>query len=1077
MNLKSLFTAKGMFKGIDASKQNQDMILNGNIFIRPNCTGVEKEIAVNLCARIGIEVLGFDLPIVKIYSNENQLTYPVNIFINCGPFFKSEPGAEILVDSTKGKTYITLCGIDIEALTRKGKELYGLAEAKSQPSKNNIPNPEIIKSKDLSDIMSIKGMFDDNDYDFQADDFTGKIIIEDDCSDENLINYAHIAAKIASQTISIALPIAVLASKARGLNSPTVELSKDGSIDLTKGNLKIDNEAVNYFTKTFPYFDKKQTFHIADATSWISNQVKKSLEHDEFTAFEIIENEFYSETNELINWVESEVLPSIKPGDNINITAAVSEPFDMRKELVQKIQKMLKTSAAKTIEVKIISAFKQGQSFILESVVPEIMMFKDEIAEFVIGFKPFQKSKDEPWDTVSGAAPNYGDYEKDKWFELPIRWLQELYPVDDMIAEKLGISRDLVKFEKLNFESEHTYEILIKDKSGNVLFSISYNIDAVEKHYLKDFPDLGFVHISQGFAQCERNGKVISRKIIKGDREAFWEKYQESLSKCQKYIIDQGKATADNQPFFKRLEVEVFASEPNEVLNIRQDLISSLDALHEDIYFAGLDYFRQFGKKETSEPFMEPGLILPLIHERKGKGISYRISYIDKPVTKYCFKFNLQKIELNGETPIALHYNITELDIPLIEIKAALEKNVNTIDFPFSGTLYFKSGNESISVQVSHTQAQIEEIDIKKALANIENHIISYEEYIQYVKQLRDHPLVNIVKVATSLEQRELYAFEFTSDIPADVVSQAKRVTSRPTFFISSRHHANEISSTNSAFRFIFNMLTDDKFREECLKNFNLVILPLENTDGAVLGYELQKEHPTWIFHPARFNSVGRDFYTDYFTDKESEAQGFTNVWRKWLPDFVTDDHGVPSHEWAQPFSGYVSPWFRGFWLPRSMFYCYCSYVEDPKYPHIKPLYEDIAKHVSKTMDNHDDIVEASLEWKDRHTKYAFNFMPNMYPQDYIGNWIIYLSSRQQSLSAPYPHLRYPWITTFCWITEVADETAQSNYLELCSNTHYAANMAIVDYLSQYQYDVVTEVSDEACVVRICKRRIRDRFN
>ena len=46
------------------------------------------------------------------------------------------------------------------------------------------------------------------------------------------------------------------------------------------------------------------------------------------------------------------------------------------------------------------------------------------------------------------------------------------------------------------------------------------------------------------------------------------------------------------QPFFHELRMDITVSEPDEPTGSREDLISSLDALHEDMYFVGGDYFK-----------------------------------------------------------------------------------------------------------------------------------------------------------------------------------------------------------------------------------------------------------------------------------------------------------------------------------------------------------------------------------------------------------------------------------------------------------------------------------------------------
>ena len=187
----------------------------------------------------------------------------------------------------------------------------------------------------------------------------------------------------------------------------------------------------------------------------------------------------------------------------------------------------------------------------------------------------------------------------------------------------------------------------------------------------------------------------------------------------------------------------------------------------------------------------------------------------------------------------------------------------------------------------------------------------------------------------------------------------------------------------------------------------------------------------------------------------------------------MVDNHGVPTHEWSQPFSGYVSPWFRGFWLPRGLFYGYCMYVDDPRYPEIKSYFELVAQKVSEELDRNEGILSASLDWKDRHTKYAHQFMPNMYPQDYVGNWIYYFEGVPHNPQNFHPHIRYPWITTMEWITEISDETAQGDYLGLCSQTHALADLAVIKILSGAVHEAEEYGTDEKDRVHLVKRRTR----
>ena len=96
---------------------------------------------------------------------------------------------------------------------------------------------------------------------------------------------------------------------------------------------------------------------------------------------------------------------------------------------------------------------------------------------------------------------------------------------------------------------------------------------------------------------------------------------------------------------------------------------------------------------------------------------------------------------------------------------------------------------------------------------------------------------------------------------------------------INTRHHANEVSGTNEAFMLLRKLLTDEKYKN-LPDEMNLVLVPMENVDGTAIHYELQKDNPTWKFHVARFNAVGKEFYYEHFVDEtiHREARGLKRL-------------------------------------------------------------------------------------------------------------------------------------------------------------------------------------------------------
>ena len=113
--------------------------------------------------------------------------------------------------------------------------------------------------------------------------------------------------------------------------------------------------------------------------------------------------------------------------------------------------------------------------------------------------------------------------------------------------------------------------------------------------------------ISEGLARVatagEVDGEIVDlRTVVVAEGKIKKDKHESVIfrrdnSHYEMCIRDRDLAAA--QPFFSKLQLDVVASEPNELLNSREDLFSTLDGLHEDMYFAGTDYFKNFGIEKS----------------------------------------------------------------------------------------------------------------------------------------------------------------------------------------------------------------------------------------------------------------------------------------------------------------------------------------------------------------------------------------------------------------------------------------------------------------------------------------------
>jgi len=770
------------------------------------------------------------------------------------------------------------------------------------------------------------------------------------------------------------------------------------------------------------------------------------------------------------NILDEKLLPNVHAGDKVEIRAILSEDREVRTSLAAELRALVSGKGAEPKSVEVICAYKQGFSWLEEIVMPKLLgMGKVEKVE--IFFKPFLAPGVSDWQDEDGAVPTYNNIKtdtEDKWFDLPIRYLQELYPIDDILSAGLGLNRNNIIFSEYSGGEDITY--LVKAfQNGKELYTETYRATASERNYIDAYPGMGKVHPGTGWIWAAVNGSEIISRRIPTDVEMVWQIYQEDvLPYCHEYCQKKtgGKPTTADQPFFAQMRLDIQLSEPNEKIACREDLISSLDTLHEDIYFTGLDFFKVYGNMAEGKIFDAPGLILPVIKKRHGKPyfkftlfdqnglepfIDFNGEHYKAPFKKEDLKITIPVLEwkegklspvIRIDGPGGLSPLIQSYAKLLSEHKLNLEKRLaktEEIQFEFSG-----DGKEQrLTAKVCEVpeppkDLQINEIDILK------DKLIGYDEYLKIIEQLKRVAGISVYRAAESYLGRDIYAIEFTTDYRG-YVSRTKLINQNPSILIIARHHANEVSSTNAAFMLVRELLTVEDFKQ-LPRQVNITVAPFTNADGAAIHYELQKDNPTWIFHIARFNAIGREFYYEYFRDDtlHTEALCATKLWRDWLPDIILDNHGVPTHEWAQQFSGYTSPSYKGFWLPRSLLYgCYWTVKEDCWKGNL-PVAKKMEEIIADVMADDSEIRGWNLEWQERFAKYANKWMPRLFPANYYRDMVNVWVPFDFDPGHRYPSVRYPWITTVAYTSEVTDETAHGPYLNLVARVHMMHDIEVI---------------------------------
>lgn len=160
--------------------------------------------------------------------------------------------------------------------------------------------------------------------------------------------------------------------------------------------------------------------------------------------------------------LETEVYPKLKEGSTVKITGAVSETESVRRKMCEAIDAKIREAGAVPEQTTIYCAYKQGYSWLAEEMLPRL---KEAGADTVtVYFKPFLPEGQTEWNDENGAIPSYHNLSAetpDKWYDLPIRYLQELYPIEDLLVKELGIERKNVIFKA--YEGEVTSHISARE--------------------------------------------------------------------------------------------------------------------------------------------------------------------------------------------------------------------------------------------------------------------------------------------------------------------------------------------------------------------------------------------------------------------------------------------------------------------------------------------------------------------------------------------------------------------------------------------------------------------------------------
>jgi hypothetical protein len=354
-----------------------------------------------------------------------------------------------------------------------------------------------------------------------------------------------------------------------------------------------------------------------------------------------------SEVDEFWTRLRTKVIPAVKKRSPVAIEARLSEPPEVRKQIEQQARSELVKAGAddKATTVTVLSAYKQGYSWLYDVVRPALA----------------GKTVDHMTIRFAEIGPAAGWAQEGMY--VPTRWLLEIYPIDEILAQELKIDLKQITFEKRPIGSP-AYEVVATAPGGAEIFRREFEPKFVERVFFDRFPDYEHVRVTTGWIKADVAGRSVVDERIETDPERFWDHFQrKTLPALYDHVmaLGKGKPRPEDAPFFGELRVELSMSEPDYSLPIDQEQISSMEALHEEIYFNTLHFFDLMGRFTRSTGLAYPGRIIPIMHARSdGKPGHAKISLtgFDSPRPMVVVEY----VERDG------HQAEARLDIPKIAV-------------------------------------------------------------------------------------------------------------------------------------------------------------------------------------------------------------------------------------------------------------------------------------------------------------------------------------------------------------------------------------------------------------------------
>ena len=201
----------------------------------------------------------------------------------------------------------------------------------------------------------------------------------------------------------------------------------------------------------------------------------------------------------------------------------------------------------------------------------------------------------------------------------PTRWLLELYPIDEILASELKIDLKNIRFEMMPIGSP-AYEVVATAPGGAESSAADVRAGDRRAAVLRSLPRLRARARDHRLDQGRRRRPHGDRRADR-DRSRSGSGIASSRRRCRRSTTTSWRSARasrapEDAPFFGELTVDLTLSEPEYRLPVDQEQISTMEALHEEIYFNTLHFFDVMGRFTRGAGLAYPGRVIPVVHPK-----------------------------------------------------------------------------------------------------------------------------------------------------------------------------------------------------------------------------------------------------------------------------------------------------------------------------------------------------------------------------------------------------------------------------------------------------------------------------